>query len=169
MPSVCTRRAAIHATVFGIVAPRLWASLRRGEPAPHFVAHTLDGERLSSDSLRGKVVLIEFWATWCKYCKGDEPAIESVLKEFEKDGLVVLAVDMGEPKRRVKKYLDESPRTAKIVLAEDTTLAAICEAKSYPMYVLIDREGTIAGTRHGAGGEDALRDLLAGAGLGTSQ
>ena len=90
----------------------------------------MDGDKFSSDSLKGKVVLIEFWATWCKYCKRDEPAVESVTKDFESKGLVVLAVDMGEPKRKVKKYLEENPRSPKIVLAEDTTLAAICEAKS---------------------------------------
>jgi thiol-disulfide isomerase/thioredoxin len=65
----------------------------------HFVAKTIEGDRYSSDSLKGKVVLIEFWATWCKYCKSDERAIESVTKDFETKGLVVLAVDMGERRR----------------------------------------------------------------------
>lgn len=174
LATASSRRIAVKTLLFAAFAPlalisKASAALRRGETAPHFVAHTLDGEKLTSDSLKGKVVLIEFWATWCKYCKKDEPAIESILKEFEKLGLVVLAVDMGEPRRKVKKYLDASPRTAKIVLAEDTTLAAICEAKGYPMYVLIDREGMIAGTQHGEAGEDALRDVLANAGLGASQ
>lgn len=139
-------------------------AIERGEKA-HFAAKTLEGERLTSDGLRGKVVLIQFWATWCQYCKMDEPALGAIIKEFEKDGLVVLAVDMGEPRRKVKKYVEASPRPWKIVLAEDTTLAAICEAKGYPLYVLIDREGLVAGTQHGAAGEPALRRLLARAGL----
>ena len=86
-------------------------------------------------------------------------------KDFESQGLLVLAVDMGEPKRKVKKYLEENPRSSKVVLAEDTTLAAICEAKTYPLYVLLDREGNIAGKQHGAAGEGALRRLLGKAGL----
>ncbi len=137
------------------------------QPAPHFSAKTLDGEKFSSESLKGKVVLIEFWATWCPPCKSDEPAVESVIRDFQKDGLVVLAVNMGEPKRKVKKYLESSPRSSKVVLAEDTTLAAICEARTYPLYVLIDREGNVAGIQHGAGGEGLLRRLLAKAGLGS--
>jgi thiol-disulfide isomerase/thioredoxin len=141
------------------------AAIERGDVAPRFFAKTMDGEKYSSEILKGKVVLIEFWATWCTYCKKDEPAIESVVNEFGKSGLVVLAVDMGEPRRKVKKYLEESPRSCKIVLAEDTTLAAICEAKTYPLYVLIDREGNVAATQHGAAGEGALRRLLAKAGL----
>lgn len=133
----------------------------------HFVARTLEGERITSNSLKGKVVLIEFWATWCPYCKKEEPILEKLTQEFGKDGLVVMAVDMGEPRKRVKKYLESaSPRTAKMVLADDTTLAAICNAQSYPLYVMLDRDGNVAGKQHGAGGERALRDLLARAGLG---
>ncbi len=136
------------------------------EPAPHFVARTLDGERLTNELLKGKIVLIEFWATWCPPCKSDEPVLDRLSNEFAKDGLVVLAVNMGEPKRKVKKYLETAARSSqKIVLAEDTTLAAICEARTYPEYVLIDRDGKIAAVQHGAGGEGALRRLLSKAGL----
>jgi thiol-disulfide isomerase/thioredoxin len=135
------------------------------KPLPHFVAKTLDGERITSESTKGKVLLLDFWATWCPPCKSDEPAVEDITKEFEKEGLVVLAVNMGEPRRKVKKYLESAPRSSKVVLAEDTTLAAICDATSYPMYVLVDRDGEIVGIQRGAGGERALRRLLAKAGL----
>jgi len=156
-----SRRGILGLLAFAVPA----MAIERGDSAPRFSAKTLDGERLTSDSLKGKVVLIQFWATWCPYCKKDEPALDAVTREFQKDGLVVLAVDMGEPRRKVKKFVEASPRPWKIVLAEDTTLAAICEAKAYPLYVLIDREGTVAGTQHGAAGESALRRLLSKAGL----
>ncbi len=159
-----SRRSAISSFLLALVA-RKAAGVTAGEPAPHFVCKTLDGERYTSESLRGKVVLIEFWATWCPPCKSDAPAVDALGKEFEKDGLIVLAVNMGEGRRKVKKYLEASPRSCKIVLAEDTTLAAICEAKSYPLYVLIGRDGNIAGTQNGAAGEGALRRLLRRAGL----
>ncbi len=159
-----TRRRAL-----ALFAP-LTAALRAlaievGQPMPHFVVKTLDGERITNDSVTGKVLLIEFWATWCPPCKSDQPVVENLLREFEKDGLIVLAVNMGEPRRRVKKYLEQAPRAAKIALAEDTTLAAICDANAYPLYVLIDRAGHIAGVQRGAGGERALRRLLGKAGL----
>ncbi len=160
-----TRRSALQ-MYLTLAVPGVFARAgERPEPPLHFVARTIDGDKYSSDSLKGKVVLIEFWATWCKFCKSDEGAVESVIRDFDSKGLIVLAVDMGEPKRKVKKYLDENPRSSKVVLAEDTTLAAICEAKSYPLYVLIDREGNVAGRQHGAAGEGALRRLLSKAGL----
>jgi thiol-disulfide isomerase/thioredoxin len=159
-----TRRHAI-ASILPFTAAIRALAIATGQPMPHFVAKTLDGERITSDSTRGKVLLIEFWATWCPPCKKDQPVVEDLLKDFEKDGFIVLAVNMGEPKRKVKKYLEESPRASKIALAEDTTLAAICDANAYPLYVLVDREGTIEGTQRGAGGETSLRRLLAKAGL----
>lgn len=135
------------------------------EPLPRFAARTLDGERITSESIKGKVVLLDFWATWCPPCKSEEPVIESIVKDFSKDGFLVLAINMGEPRRKVKKYLEASPRSSKVILAEDTTLAAICNAQSYPFYVLVDREGQVVGTQKGAAGERALRRLLSRAGL----
>lgn len=157
------RRRLLNAWLGLVAAPLL------GDGNLHFVARTLDGERLTSDTLKGKVVLIEFWATWCPYCKKEEPILEKLAKEFDKDGLVIVAVDMGEPKRRVKKYLDENPRSAKMVLASDTTLAAICDAQAYPLYVLLDRDGSIAGRQNGASGERGLRRLLRKADLGRDE
>ena len=66
----------------------------------------------------------------------------------------------------MNKYLAVNPRTTRIVLTEDTNLAAMYEATVYPIYVVIDRDGNIVGTQRGAAGEDALRDMLADAGIG---
>ena len=133
--------------------------------APPFSAKTMDGERFTNESLKGKVVLVQFWATWCQYCRREQPMVDDITKEFADKGLVVLAVDVGESRKKVKKYLDESPRACRIVLNEDTNLPALYAATAYPMYVAIDREGNVAGIQRGAGGENALRRLLSKAGL----
>ena len=78
-------------------------------------------------------------------------------------------MDVNESKKTVKKYLELSPRSCRIVLTEDTNLAAMYAANSYPIYVVIDREGNIVATRRGAAGERALRSLLARAGLSASE
>lgn len=141
------------------------AAIDSRQPAPAFVARTMDGEKLTNDSLKGKIVLLQFWTTWCGYCRRDQPAIETIVKELESKGLITLAVNVGESKRKVKTYLEGSPRSCKIALTEDTNLAAIFAAKSFPLYVVIDRNGKIAGTQEGAGGEAPLRRLLDKAGI----
>jgi thiol-disulfide isomerase/thioredoxin len=105
------------------------------------------------------------WATWCKYCRGEQPVVDQLTREFADRGLVVLAVDFMEPKKTVKKYLEGMPRACKVVLTEDTNLAAMYPTRSFPLYVVIDRDGNVAGTQRGAGGAGALRRLLSKAGM----
>ncbi len=133
--------------------------------APHFFAKTLDGERYDSESVKGRVVLVQFWATWCKYCRRDQDAVDTVTRSYADQGLLVLAVNVGESKKKVREYLQGSPRACKVVLMDDTNLAAIYGATSYPMYVAIDQRGRIAATQNGAAGEESLHDLVRKAGL----
>jgi thiol-disulfide isomerase/thioredoxin len=143
----------------------LFAADEDGAPAPRFRAKTTVGESFNNESVKGKVVLLEFWTTWCQYCHDEEALIEEVNKEFAAKGLIVLAIDVAESKKTVKKYLEQHPRACRIVLTEDTNLAAMYQANVYPIYVVIDRDGNIAGEQRGAAGERALRRLLANAGI----
>jgi len=135
------------------------------EPAPRFNATTTAGEKFTNDSIKGKVVLLEFWTTWCGYCADEADFVDKIGHDFAGKGLLLLAIDVGESKKTVKKYLEQHPRTCKIVYMEDTNLAAMYAATVYPIYVVIDRDGYIAGTQRGAGGEEALKRLLARGGL----
>jgi thiol-disulfide isomerase/thioredoxin len=141
------------------------AGIDARQPMPNFKATTLDGQKYNNDAVKGKPVLLQFWATWCQYCKHDQDAVDTIAKEFAGKGLLVLAVDAGESKKTVKDYLAKSPRSVPIVLMENTNLAAMFAAKSYPLYVLIDAQGKIAGEQRGAAGEEALRELLKKVGL----
>jgi thiol-disulfide isomerase/thioredoxin len=135
------------------------------DPAPRFHARSLSGETFNNESIKGKVTLLEFWTTWCPYCRDEESMVEQINKDFSGKGLLVLAIDVNESKKTVKKYLDQHPRSCPIVLTEDTNLAAMYAANAYPIYVVIDRDGNIAGTQRGAGGERSLRALLRRAGF----
>jgi thiol-disulfide isomerase/thioredoxin len=135
------------------------------QPAPRFHAKTLSGASFNNESIKGKVVLLEFWTTWCKYCHDEEPLVEQITKEFADKGLIVLAIDVAESKKTVKKYLEQHPRSCSVVLTEDTNLAAMYQANSYPIYVVIDRGGNIVHEQRGAAGERTLRRLLAAAGI----
>src|SRR6187399_2225360 len=130
------------------------------EPMPRFQAKSLDGQVYTRENLKGKVVLLQHWATWCGYCRKDEPAVEQILKDHAKDGLIVLAINAAEPKAKVLDYLKEHPRTAKIVLTPETNLARIFDGAGVPAYILIDRESNVAAMQPGSGGLMALREML---------
>lgn len=160
-------RFAAHSAICLCVlfAASSFAADEDGAPAPRFHAKTTSGESFNNESVKGKVVLLEFWTSWCQYCHQEEALVEEVNKEFAAKGLVVLAIDVAESKKTVKKYLEQHPRSCRIVLTEDTNLAAMYQANVYPIYVVIDRDGNIAGEQRGAAGEHALRRLLANAGI----
>src|SRR5262252_7516124 len=109
------------------------AGAKPKEPAPKFNATTTTGEKFSNDSIKGKVVLLEFWTTWCGYCAEEAPLVDEISKEYADRGLIVLAVNVGESKKKVKKYLEQHPRASKIVLMDDTNLAAMYQATVYPI------------------------------------
>jgi thiol-disulfide isomerase/thioredoxin len=147
------------------LAATAFAGDETGQPAPRFRAKTTTGEQFNNESIKGKVVLFEFWTTWCKYCEGEAELVDDIAKEFKSKDLIVLAVNVLEPDAKVKKYLVEHPRSVPIVLTKDTNLAAMYNAQVYPIYVVIDRDGNIAGEQRGAAGDRGIRRMLRRAGL----
>jgi cytochrome c biogenesis protein CcmG, thiol:disulfide interchange protein DsbE len=150
---------------FAFFVPRLVAGDETGQPAPRFRAKTTAGEQFNNESVKGKIVLFEFWTTWCKYCEAEASLVDSIATEFKGKDLIVLAVDVLEPDQKVRKYLAEHPRTVPIVLTKDTNLAAMYNAQVYPIYVVVDRDGNIAAEQRGSAGERGLRRMLKRAGL----
>jgi len=157
-------RAALPCALL-FAAPYAHAGPQAKERAPRFNAKTMDGEKFTNESTKGKVVLLEFWTTWCPYCFTEAPFVDKINQEYGDKGLLVLTINVGESKKTVKKYLEQHPRKTRIILTDDTNLAAMYEAVEYPIYVVIDKDGNIAATQRGAGGEEALRDMLATAGI----
>lgn len=161
-------RGALSAALL-VGALGLAAGSKDKEPAPHFSATTTNGEKFTNESIKGKVALFEFWTTWCGFCADEAAFVDKIGKELAPKGLILLAIDVGESKKTVKKYLEQHPRSCRIVLTEDTNLAAMYQANSYPIYVVIDRNGNIAGEQRGAAGEKGLRRLLANAGVNADE
>src|SRR5258708_2223417 len=78
------------------------ASLQEGKPAPALEAKLLDGTSFSLHDAAGKVVVINFWATWCAPCRAEMPALDAFYRKHRDEGLVVLAVSMDDPESEAK-------------------------------------------------------------------
>jgi thiol-disulfide isomerase/thioredoxin len=85
--------------------------LARARMAPPFVVTTLDGQRVSMDSLKGKVVLLDFWATWCGPCREALPHMQKIAKKFEGEPLVVLSVSLDDNEQKWKDFIAKNGMT----------------------------------------------------------
>ena len=159
-------RALCLPVLVTVAALAAWAvAIDTRQAAPEFQAKTLDGQAITKSSLKGRYALIQFWTTWCGYCRRDQPAVEQIMKEISAGDLTVLCVSVKEARKKVADYIAQHPRSCKVIANEDTNLPAMFGIEGFPKYVVLDREGKIAGHQDGAGGIEALRDLLRRAGL----
>lgn len=155
------RRRSLVSVLAGGISCACSTSLQ-GVPA--FQGRSLEGIRFSRDSLKGRPVLIQFWATWCGYCRRDQPALDSLAYQFL-GRLHVIAVNVGEPAGVVRQYLATAPRRGQIVLSEDTDLPSVFHPAGFPYYVLLSDNSELLGVQRGSAGEEGLRRLLKKAAL----
>ncbi|XHS78982.1 TlpA disulfide reductase family protein [Burkholderiaceae bacterium UC74_6] len=99
----------------------------------------LPGFKLSD--LRGQVVLLNFWASWCPPCRDELPSLELLEAALEKDGFKVVALNFRETDAALKRFLDTMPSSLSIYRDADGTAAKAFGAKVFPTSVLIDRAG----------------------------
>jgi len=136
-----------------------------GKPAPAFQSVALDGTSYSSQGLKGKVVLLDFWTTWCGPCRNEIPLIGKLAAEFKPQGLVVIGMNYEEDRETVEAFLKATKVSYPVVLTSGSSIAPSYEVGAFPTHVLIGRDGSVAAYEVGVGGEAALRALLASAGL----
>jgi len=130
-----------------------------GKQAPDFTLAGIDGREVSLEDLRGKVVVLSFWASWCAPCLVELPILQRVSRKFADRGLVVVAVNLGEPAEDVKAFLEARKLDLPVVLDEGS-VAESYWVDSLPALILIDRDGVIRGRELGVADESHLAKRL---------
>jgi len=132
---------------------------------PAFTVTTLDGRPMSDSTLRGRVVLVNFWATWCLPCRAEMPLLQAMAYRHDSAGLVVLglSVDCDSPET-VRQFLTERSISYPVAMVGRETETAFGGVQGYPTSVLLDRTGRVRykvlGPLAMASLEPAVRRLL---------
>ncbi|MES9855703.1 MAG: TlpA disulfide reductase family protein [Sedimenticola sp.] len=115
-----------------------------GDPTPPALSLTdLEGNAYTLDKYKGKVVLLNFWATWCPPCVKEIPSLGRVKKKMGGRGLEVLSVDVGEPVERVRAFLKRIPAAFPVLLDSGGRTVTPWQIRAFPTTYLIDRQGQI--------------------------
>ncbi|MFC2070716.1 TlpA family protein disulfide reductase [Chloroflexota bacterium] len=114
-----------------------------GEKAPGFQLNSLSGESVSLSDFHGKTVLINFWTTWCGYCRVEMPYLQEISAEWLDRGLVVLAIDVGESASRVEDFMRTNNLSLTVLLDTRETVFEQYSVVGLPTTFFIDKDGII--------------------------
>jgi peroxiredoxin len=118
--------------------------------APDFTLRDLNGETVSLEDYRGKLIFLNFWATWCMPCRSEMPSMERLYIEFKDRGFTMLAVDLREGTGKVKAFREKFKLSFPILLDSDGRVGRMYGVRSIPTTYLIDQEGNVIGGALGA-------------------
>jgi peroxiredoxin len=140
------------------------SELKDGQRGPRLVLSTLDGRRASLDDYASKLVILNFWATWCRPCTDEMPTLEALWRQYRGRGLVVLgvSVDRGAPRALIEPYVKNLALTFPILLDPDMATAGAWRVSGIPTTFVVRPGGEVAGVAVGPRewNGDAMRALL---------
>lgn len=133
-------------------------------PAPDFALPSRDGGEVRLSELRGQVVMINFWATWCGPCRQEMPLLQQISARYEPLGFTLLGVNVEPDSAPAKAWLEKVPVTFPILFDRENTVSASFGVEAMPSTVLVDREGRVRHVHRGykAGDESMYADLIRG-------
>ena len=130
--------------------PESEPALKIGQVAPTFKLPDLTGQQISLDQFKGKIVMLDFWATWCGPCRMTMPIVENLQKEYA-DSLVLLTINLQETQDVVRDYIHAQGIRSRVLLDEEGTVGTMYEAQEIPLQVLIDKQGIVRFAMSGYG------------------
>lgn len=141
--------AVILLTVFANLIKGERPGLKVGDTAPDFVLLDENGRKHQLSDYKGQGVLVNFWATYCKYCVEEMALFEKMYEKHKDDGLQILAVNIGETDMVIKRFLESNDLSFPILNDKNQEVVNAYGVNPLPVTFLIDKKGTIAGIHIG--------------------
>ncbi len=138
-----------------------------GKPAPELTVKDMQGNQVSLASLKGKTVLLDFWATCCGPCLADAPSIDKLYTKYGGKNLAIIGISESEERGTVETFLKKHPHEYAIALTSDNEMPRQYQVGAFPTYIVIAPDGTVATAVDGDQGFGELRKFLQKAGLST--
>jgi peroxiredoxin len=132
----------------GLIASFAFAATLSG-PAPGFALQSRGGEMVSLADLKGEVVMINFWATWCAPCRQEMPHLQALYERYNKLGFTLLAVNVEDNPVGAKKWLEETPVSFPVLFDPKSEVSKLYNVNAMPTTVLVARDGTLRFIHHG--------------------
>jgi peroxiredoxin/outer membrane lipoprotein-sorting protein len=131
-----------------------------GTSAPDFTLPDANGHPVNLHDLRGKVVVVDFWATWCPPCRAEMPLLQQMHNELADKGLVVLGLDVGEDAETVTAFAKQQSYTFTLLLGAEPNVSARYFVEAYPTTFVVDRRGRIVFRELGGDSTAKLRSAV---------
>ncbi|WP_145421114.1 redoxin domain-containing protein [Planctomycetes bacterium K23_9] len=131
-----------------------------GKKAPQFEAELLNGKVLGPKQLQGKVVVIDFWATWCSPCVEAMPVLQQVCDEFADKDVVLLAINVGEDTKKIKEFVKKQGWKLNVVLDDQMEVSKGFNAEVIPLTMLVSKAGIVESMHFGFPGAEPLKQRL---------
>jgi peroxiredoxin len=141
--------AAAVLVLFGLTARAVELRPWTGGDTPLLSLEDLGGKSHSLADYRGKVVLVNFWATWCEPCRAEMPSMNALRRSLQGKPFEVLAVNLAEPLTRIEKYLDTLPLGFPVLRDRDSAVSKAWKARLLPASYVIGRDGRIRYVAYG--------------------
>jgi peroxiredoxin len=125
------------------------------KPAPDFTLPSADGHQVSLQQYRGKIVFLNFWATWCIPCREEMPALEGLHQKYQAQDLVIISIDLKESADQVRAFFDKHSLSFPALLDQNGSVFRDYLVAGMPTTYLIGRDGTMLA--RGVGGRDWTR------------
>ena len=132
-----------------LVGASLAHAVRTGEPAPPLVLASASGETIDLARLRGRVVYVDFWASWCAPCRRSFPWMNGLLERHGGEGLVIVGVNVDKRRADADRFLRDVPASFSVVFDAQGVTPTAFDVKGMPSSYLVDRHGVVAMVEEG--------------------